>query len=200
MTGTLNGSHASGLWQRTWDQGGDSGWLYRGNVPGIDLGGVGAVAFADGTTDAFVTGSDNVIYRGHIDPPGATDQDGGVPAPWSTTWTAWMPAFGHTWPLGNRPSATSWEPGYAQVALTDAQGQLWLCSGTDHGQCSTYGQPSVGITNSPTLTNLGDRRLLVAVRGTDGQDYVRLWDHDAFGAWTAAGGNLAGGSPAIVGY
>ena len=181
---------ATALFQRTWDSGSDTGWVSRG-TPGVALvGGAAAAAASPGRVDAFAIGADNNVYMGSL--IGST-----------FSWKQWIGGQSYNgspivWQ--GHPSATSWEPGAFHVMLIDTAGRLWDCGGSNYtaaGSCNRWSPPSgVTFTNSPTITNLGDLRLVISARGTDGQDWMTEWNN-GFTAWIPSAGGLAGASPSV---
>jgi hypothetical protein len=95
------------------------------------------------------------------------------------------------------------------VMVVDANGNLWDCWGTNFtfSACSLWTPPS-GITftdgagnvvASPGIVALGDQRLVVSMRGSDGQLWMKLWHWGQYtGPWIASGGWLAGGQAGLA--
>lgn len=188
--GTQGSSTA--LFQRTWDSGSDTGWVNRGN-PGIGLNGSPAAAsFGPGRVDVFVIAADNSIYNGAWN--GSTFK-------WQKWLRAQVDSSGSPIVWQWKPAAESWKPGSFHIMLVDTKGRLRDCGGDSYvgwGACGGWGLPPGGIifTGSPSIVNLGDERLLISARGSDGQAWTLLWNK-GFGPWVRSGGALAGASPAL---
>jgi hypothetical protein len=184
-TGTVGGNKV--LFGRTWDSGVDTGWQNHGN-PGVQIASSPATsAPVSGTSDTFVVGADNNVYRGHWDGS-------------SFTWSKWVGPQTYngtamTWQ--GKPAVASWLPGRFDVMLIDTQGRLFDCGGDNNtawGNCFIW-TPPAGITfnASPAITAEGDQRLVVAARGSDGQGWMKEWNAGQdTGNWVATGGALAG--------
>ena len=183
------------VFQRTWDSGSDSGWISRGG-PGVQVQSGPAVAsYASGTDDVFIIGADNNVYRGHWDSS-------------SFTWSPWIGPQTYngtpvTWQ--GKPAVASWLPGRFDVMLIDAEGRLFDCGGTNGsawGNCSYWAPPAgITFTNSPAIAALGDNRLVVAARGSDGQGWMVEWNNGPnTGGWVATSGSLAGASVGLGSY
>ena len=178
------------LFQRTWDSGSDTGWINRGN-PGVALrGSPAAASFGPRRVDSFVIGADNSIYNGSWN---------GV----TFTWKRWLaPKMYGGAPLvwQYKPSAASWSPGSFHIMLVDTKGRLWDCGGDGYvawGTCGGWASPSgVTLTNSPSIVSVGDSRLVVSVRGSDGEAWTIEWNN-GFTPWIPSHGFLAGASPGL---
>ena len=199
------------LFHRSWDAGLDSGWVLRGNPQGTWLktsptatgySPITTPNTAAGRVDVFVVGVDNQIYNGRW--------NGSV-----FTWSLWS-TYPSGYALVSKAAAASWSPGRMDVMVVDANGNLWDCWGTNFtgpaggpsfGACSLWSPPS-GITftdgagnvvASPGIVALGDQRLVVSMRGSDGQLWMKLWHWGQYtGPWIASGGWLAGGQTGLA--
>lgn len=139
--------------------------------------------------DVFVVGADNQLYDGKWD---------GV----SFTWSLWSSSPSSS-ALVSKVAAASWLPGRMDVMVVDANANLWDCWGDNFAfsSCNLWSPPS-GITfsdgsgrvvASPGIVALGDQRLIVSMRGSDGQLWMKLWHWGQYtGPWIPSGGWLAG--------
>jgi hypothetical protein len=199
------------VFHRTWDAGTDMGWTNIGPGPMTAGGlayGVGATADGVGTIDVFFVGSDNqTIYHGQYTEafPYA------LTTPNFSGWSVWLPpqvANGQSLTWSARPAAASWLYGRVDVMMVDSTGQIWDCPGTNNnsqqqlasvGSCTLWQSPS-GITfpsirgnagSGPSVAALGDQRLLVSARGSDGQLWMQLFDNGQnTGGWVQGTGSL----------
>jgi hypothetical protein len=142
-----------------------------------------------GGVDVFTLGTNGNTYRGTWD---------GDTFSWST-WGA-TPS-GMTWV--SKPAVASWLPGRFDVMMIDSAGNMWDCGGDKNvpwGVCYGWGHPAgATFTHSPGIVALGDQRLLVGARGSDGQAWAKPWHWGQnVGSWIAAGGALAGAQVAFV--
>jgi hypothetical protein len=183
------------VFQRTWDVGTDTGWVNRGpNSPvgGIAYG-VGATTNSIGGIDVFLVSTDyqqilHASYQEQV-PYALT---GGT----FSSWTTWLgPQFlnGQAVNWRTRPAAASWIFGRLDVVLVDLNGGVYDCAGSDKGSqgfCTLLGPPS-GVTflpgknTGPSVTALGNDRLLFSAIGTDGGLWVQEYDYGQdTGGWT----------------
>jgi hypothetical protein len=180
------------LYQRTWDNMRDSGWVSQSYPDGgaTVASAPASVSAAPGVVDAFVFGTDGGIYRAS----GGKDQP-------QLIWTQWAAPFSYAgapvkW-VG-KPAVASWGPARFDVFGVDSFGLMFDCYG-DHTQSSQTcvvfaGPPGLQIT-SPAVTQMGPDHVVVSVRGSDGQGWIRGWSPvDDMGVWSPTGGALAAGA------
>lgn len=144
-----------------------------------------------------MTGTDNAIYHGVYNDTNGT-----------LTWSSWL-TLSSTYTIADSPDVASWLPNRFDVMVTDTNGNLWDCGGSNSGSwgsCAGWSPPTnsngqpLKFTNKPSIIALGDQRLLVASRATDpacpscaAQGWMKLWDWGKYtGPWVSTGGALAG--------
>jgi hypothetical protein len=191
------------LFHRTYDAGVLGPWISRSHPPGVFVKSAPAVAVyspisslagTNGRIDTFVVGENNSLYNGAWDGT-------------NFVWTPWF-TFPSGYTVASNPAVASWLPGRFDVMIVaigpDSKANLWDCGGSNFipwGSCSLW-TPPTGITfddgrgnvvASPGIVALGDQRLLISMRGSDGQAWMKLWHWGQnTGPWVASGGWLAG--------
>ncbi|UOY02509.1 SpoIID/LytB domain-containing protein [Blastococcus sp. PRF04-17] len=136
-----------------------------------------------GTVVAFVRGTNGSIYAS------------------TGTATAFSPWQRIPFTASTGPSAVSWDGRRIEVFAVGTDRHLYHTSTVvdSNGRPTTFAPwDYVGgtFTTAVTVASLGNRRLLIAGRGTNGQVYVRSFDNSGWSAFRSAGGQAVS-APAV---
>ena len=157
-----------------------NGWYQIGGqlAPGT---GPAAVALGTNSLDAFVQGTDNVLWY--------TQWNG-------TTWSPWHSLGGV---LTSSPAATAPASGTIDVFVRGTDGAIW--QRTTPGGSSWSGWTSLGgqiaSGTGPAASSWSSGRLDVFVEGTNGAMYQKTWNGASWSGWQSLGGVLTS-SPAAT--
>lgn len=175
------------VFQRTWDVGFDSAWVNRGptsSLGGISYG-VAATVNSVGGIDVFIVSTDNqqILHAQYQE-----QQPYALTSPTFSAWSTWLTAIfvnGQALNWRARPAAASWIFGRLDVVMVDVNGGIWDCPGSDtnaQGICTSVNSPT-GVTflsgknAGPSVTALGNDRLLYSATGSDGGLWVQEYDY-----------------------
>ena len=168
VTGTLNSNGQNHVFRISWDAGQGSGWVDIGApFPGAQIvsrpAAVSATQYANSNNiheiDIYVNDGD-FIYTATVD-------DGGL-FYWNSA--AITPPFGRIY--GDQ-AAVSWGPGRIDLFSWDGTSYWDYVAGSWY-QWSL--PPGLTFSGDPAAVALGDDRLLVAGRTSDGGGQMTLWD------------------------
>lgn len=177
--------HDGLLWHARQADGTWGSWAQRGAPPaGLVPGGVSVASRGAGNLDVYALGSDGRV--------------------WSTAWDeargTWVPWFapdqrGYGVGMIAAPAAVARKATQIDVAMPGADGHTWLTWWDSRSWHTSYpvGAPPVGGVSAPAIASPAPDSLLLAVRGTDGTVWSRLFvEAFGWGTWTAVPGAVPG--------